>query len=257
MNRPVLFSLLVVALACGQKTSLLSSSDLIVQRMDENRLPLSARSIEMDSDIVLCRYEFRSEDCLCHSFPLLVCNGRNIGTVTVNGRIVEPVMGVHVMDDGDLCFSLSGIVHDGENTIELKSEGGVPAVCLAGDFSVLRSEDGEWYVAPEKTLSPGLVASQGLPFYSGDISYSRQYEFPEKKGRHILRVPGWEGDACKVFVNGDEFADLHSGHFKKNVSPVLNPGVNYVEIRVTCHGLPFSTDSDFRDCGLAGDFSIE
>lgn len=148
----------------------------------------------------------------------------------------------------DACFTISDHVVEGDNTVEVRSGGEVPTVYVAGDFSVFQSEVGKWYVTPEHSLSLGDLVPQGLPFYSGEISYSRQYEIPVISGRCILIIPHWEGSDCEVFVNGYKAADVSTKHFKKNIAPFLNAGFNYVEIRIAgkCNPQDFGLIEDFK-----------
>jgi hypothetical protein len=199
-------------------------SQLCVERLESNRFPLDVSDIKKDSGGVTLRYQFMSESCLCTSSPVLEC-GDN-WTLTVNGKLAEHLGG---------SFSLGGLVHEGENVIELCGNGEIEPVSICGDFDVLPWDRGGWYLTSAKVLGLGSVAEQGLPFYAGELSYARQFEVPEKVGRRILRVTRWDGPVCEIWVNGDKAVSSTRKTIRKNIGPYLKPGPNDIEVR--CRGL--------------------
>jgi hypothetical protein len=56
-----------------------------------------------------------------------------------------------------------------------------------------------------KTLSPGDWTTQGLPFYSGMVSYHGELSLKIAAGRRcFLRLPSYKGVAARVLIDGEE-----------------------------------------------------
>lgn len=193
------------------------TTDFLVECLDNNRFPLETFEIGSEGDSIVLRYSFRSEDCLCSAGTRLVMD--RDWDVSVNGM---PLHGL---------YTISGVVQEGENTVELRGSGEVPSVSLVGEFDVLSSEDG-LYLRSAKSPGFGSFSSQGL-LYDGQVSYLRQYDVPDNVGKRILRVGKWSGSCCEVYVNYDKVADVTSQHFKLDIGPYLTPGINDVEVRIS------------------------
>ena len=207
-----------------------------VERLADNTFPLTVCNITKDSAELTARYQFVSHNCLCTSFPRLLCQG----SVTMNGTpLTDPYQNSYL---------IGGIVQEGENVIEVRTSGDLSPVSLSGEFGVWADEEGGWYVDKARPLEAGLLASQGLPFYSGEVSYRRQYEVPEKVGPRILRIPSWKGEACSVWVNYQKVADVTTGRFKMDIGPYLEAGTNDIEVRISGASGTF---------GLLKDFTLE
>ena len=223
-------------------------SEICVESYDVNRLPLEISEMNSDPDEVTIRYRFVSQNCLCDSNPIFVCERPANWTVKMNGEEILPSKRQHMFDETDGCYVIGGRVLDGENVIELQGNGEISRACIAGDFNVLASDETEWLVAPSKTLKVAPLSGQGMPFYSGEVSYSRKYEAPETIGRRVLRITEWEGESCAVWVNGAKVANFAGKTLKKNIGPFLKTGENDIAIVVTVSE---------GDAGLLSEFTIE
>ena len=208
-------------------------SEICVESYDINRFPLEISEMDSDPDEVTIRYRFVSQNCLCNSNPIFVCERPANWIVKMNGEEILPSKRQHMLDEADGCYVIAGMVLDGENTIELQGNGETSRACIVGDFNVMPSDGNGWYIAPSKTLKVAPLSGQGLPFYSGEVSYSRKFEVPEKIGRRILRITEWEGESCVVWVNGAKVANFAGKTLKKNIGPFLKPGENDIEIVIT------------------------
>lgn len=206
-----------------------------VERMGDNSFPLPVCNISRDSSGVTALYQFYSSDCLCTSYPRLICQG----TATLNGTALEQIHGA---------FMIGGVVREGDNTLEVRGAGDTPSATLVGEFGVWQADEGGWQVGKARSLELGSLASQGLPFYSGEVSYRRQYEVPGKVGKRILRIPSWKGEACSVWVNYQKVAVVSPGRFKMDISPYLEAGTNDIEVRISGASGAF---------GLLKDFTLE
>lgn len=172
------------------------------------------------------RYQFMME-AVPEGLVMLAMEHPERVAISINGRPIE------LAEDGfwlDACFRKlvlpNGTLTAGENTIELSGmyahDSGLEMLYLLGNFGVRFDGDAEAsqrlvspgattpyggvFVAhgrpivtqPPKTLSLGSLAGQGLPFYSGTVSYD--FNLPGTAGE--LRLPGFGGACVKVAVDG-------------------------------------------------------
>jgi len=238
--------LIAISCSCSQSGSRFGEirpvSEICVERLDNNWFPLDQTAV-CDTSAegkLTVRYKFYSKDCLCTSCPLLVVINPESWDVKVNGEKPMPMKRVHLLDDGDACFELGGMVLNGENTITLLSStvsAEPPSAFVAGEFDVLPDEENAWLLTPAKMLGLGSWASQGMPFYRSDVAYRRTFEVPEKVGKRTLRLGEWKGTLCEVWINGEKAGEIPGKHHKLRIGSFLNPGSNEVELRVTGDGL--------------------
>lgn len=220
----------------------------MIERLDNNRFPIESHDITIEAGVTSARYTFVSQDCLCNSSAILVCRDAAHWTVTVNGKEMTPSKNLHLLDGGDGCYVISGLVRDGENVVELRGNGKVSPITIAGEFDLRPVEEGGWCVVPAKAPELGILALQGMPSYSGEVSYRQEFEVPGKVGKRILRIPDWKGTSCVVWVNGKKVVEPSGKPFKKDIGPFLNPGQNEVDVCIA------GIDGDF---GLMKDFTLE
>ena len=121
---------------------------------------------------------------------------------------------------------------------------------LAGDFNVVPASGTGWRLVPAETPEPGPWTSQGMPFYSWDVAYRRQFEVPEEVGERVLRLGKWKGTVCEVWVNGTYAGLIFLKPYELNIGKFLQPGENQVE--VICVG-----SRPGADYGLYEEFTID
>ncbi|MHC4741207.1 MAG: glycosyl hydrolase [Planctomycetota bacterium] len=91
----------------------------------------------------------------------------------------------------------------GENTLELTvefdEEKNIEAVYIIGDFGVKLEKTRKILTTLPKKLSADSVVGQGLPFYSGSITYRIPVKNRPAEGEKILlRLKGFEGACAKI-----------------------------------------------------------
>lgn len=231
-------------------------SELSIERMGINRLPLECSGVSREGDQLTLRYRFESEGCLCTTEPILSFTEPQQWTALVNGVDVEPVR-MRLQQNEEARFDISGFLHDGENMIELRGSGELPAVTLSGEFDVVPSEQGGWRVKGEGVLELGSLVSQGLSYFAGSVAYNRRFEVPMRVGKRILRLSGWQADSCSLWVNYEKVADVTTESFEMNIGPYLNPGTNDVVVRLSARQPASSEGRNPEDFGLFEAFTLE
>ena len=127
----------------------------------------------------------------------------------------------------------------GENTVELalrvrsKSDGLVDLLKLTGSFSV-ESREGRQYIAPPVTsLVCGDWVGQGLPYYSGAVTYCTEIDVPAAwEGKETYLCADIGSDVLECFVNG-KTAGVRLWKPYRLALGQLKPGNNTIGIKVT------------------------
>ena len=126
---------------------------------------------------IILRYDFYTE--VIPAELSMAMEGLNqVVNMTINGQTINPVScGKWI----DICFDRIKVPAEflvpGENILEITCDfertGGIEAVYLLGNFGVSLWDENKRAVLTElpKTLAIGDITSQGLPFYSGKLSY--------------------------------------------------------------------------------------
>jgi hypothetical protein len=97
----------------------------------------------------------------------------------------------------------------GENTITMQCDynenhPGLEIVYLLGQFGARMLKDNLNEITPfPETLKLGDWTEQGLPFYSGAVSYTKTCSVKFEKGQKVfISVPDYNGVAVRIYVNG-------------------------------------------------------
>ena len=127
------------------------------------------------------------------------CNGRAVEIPRETAWIIDPCLRRIPLP--------AGAIQPGTNRIELATaftpEIDLEAIYLAGDFGVSLGCQRPALVALPATLQPCDVVSQGLPFYSGTISYAIPLPGPTDSGTMLRLETGVFGGAlAKVRFEG-------------------------------------------------------
>ncbi len=100
------------------------------------------------------------------------------------------------------------VLREGKNTLKLQGpydqEAGLEAVYLLGDFAVTLM-DSEPYL--KRSLDPGFGdwTRQGMPFYSGAMTYRKKLELEKSPNCSGVRVafPDFRGACARVLIDGE------------------------------------------------------
>jgi hypothetical protein len=100
------------------------------------------------------------------------------------------------------------LVRKGTNVLRLTTRygaahPGLEIVYLLGTFGVRLENDTPVVAGAIEKLALGSVTTQGLPFYSGNLTYrATAPDAPKPDHRYFVRVPAYAGVAVRVLVDG-------------------------------------------------------
>lgn len=120
--------------------------------------------------------------------------------IIINGSEVIPMPTQNwLTDPSDIAADVSSLLQDGENTIQVVSQKKLlEPVRFAGDFDVVMSE-----VVTIRSLGKRdmFALEKSMPFYSGTVTYTADFELSEQPERIELNLAGTR-DSAAVYVNG-------------------------------------------------------
>jgi hypothetical protein len=158
-------------------------------------------------------------------------------SVSVNGTEVKPEAGKWWLDRSFGIFNIGSSLKTGDNAISLKTSpmtvhAEVEPIYILGDFSVSPAEKGWDIEAPVQVYSTGSWKTQGMPFYSWGISYSREFNVENTDGNWEVALGKWNGTVAEVKVNGQSSTAIAFPPYHSDVSGLIKQGVNKIEVTV-------------------------
>jgi hypothetical protein len=130
----------------------------------------------------------------------------------------------------------------GENLIALRlvvtnpTDGLLDLLKLMGDFSLAPLGEGAQAYrieAPCSSVSPAPWTAQGYPHFSGRAIYRKRFELPESFGdQRVFVEPQMDDDVLEVLVNGQSAGVRLWAPYQIEVTGLLKPGENMLELRV-------------------------
>jgi hypothetical protein len=158
-------------------------------------------------------------------------------TVSVNGAEVTPEEGKWWLDRSFGVYNISALVKQGENTLTVKTSpmkihAEVETVYILGDFSVEPAAKGWIITPPQKEYKTGSWLSQGLPFYSWGMTYSKEFEIEKPEGRYEVALGEWKGTVTEIFVNGKTAGIIAFPPYRLDITAYIGKGRSRVEVKV-------------------------
>lgn len=158
----------------------------------------------------------------------------------VNGHPVEETPARSAFDAQMKALDITHYVQPGDNLIALRlvvtgpTDGLLDLVKLVGRFRVLPGPEGQpALAAPDSAVQPGDWTVQGYPFYSGVGSYCTRFTLPEAfAGQRVFLKPDLYDDTLEVLVNGQSAGVRLWPPYEIEVTSLLQPGENTLELRV-------------------------
>ncbi len=177
-------------------------------------------------------------------------------SVFVNGK-QAPKTTKHVANAGFQSFEIGPLVTRGQNGIRVEAThtGGAihipPAPAgprLVGSFSLGQAR--EELQPPRSRIRSGSWTEQGYPYYSGTCLYRQTVEIPPfLRGQRVVIRADQPGDLVEFVVNGASAGVRAWAPYQVDITALVEPGPNLVEIKVT-NSLANALFSEARPSGL-------
>jgi len=159
--------------------------------------------------------------------------------IAVNGNLLSNDMECGWWCDPSLCrLPVDPIMlHYGINEITLKmcydETCGLEFVYLLGDFGVVAMNEGNTLIAAPRTLRLGDWVPQGLPYYSGPLTYITEFEMSSTSADKVfLCLPEFRGVAAVAYINGKRAGVIGFPPYETEITIQLQSGKNMVAIEI-------------------------
>lgn len=118
--------------------------------------------------------------------------------------------------------------------VNKRTDGILDLLKILGDFALKKTEDRYIIAQRPPTIAVGDWTKSGYPFYSGTMTYRTEFEVPGEytTGAVFLEVECGD-DVLEVSVNGSPGRVVPWHPYRIEISGLLRPGKNSVELRVT------------------------
>ena len=182
-------------------------------------------------------YHFNVKGDFDYSSFRAVVERPELWSVSVNGTEIRHEEGKWWLDRAFGIFNIGSYVKNGENSISLKASpmkvnAEIEPVYITGDFSVISAAKGWTIEPPVKTLTTGSWKNQGMPFYSWEVTYSKEYQVEKPEGRYQISLNDWKGTIAEVYVNGQKATVIAFPPYQSDVTDFLKSGNNKIEVKV-------------------------
>lgn len=227
-------------------------------------------------------YHFTTTSGVDKTNMKLVVEQAALYNITLNGQEVKASKETWLDPDFN-CIEIEKYVRTGENEVKLSinhfdNHCDPSPVYILGNFTLEPAEKG-WNIIPAGGVTTGSWKSQGLPFYSESVKYTK-YTSIDNPGDYEIELPEWYGTVAEVLVNGKSLGVIQSQPYTKKIQ--LEAGKN--EVSVVVYGslknvfgphhiyargwmrptafrkgkktMPPGNEYDFLDYGLMKDFEI-
>ncbi len=145
------------------------------------------------------------------------------------------------------------LLRNGKNELLLEcsyseAHPGLEYIYLLGSFGIELNGLKQTVSAPVKSLKIGNWCSQGLPFYSGNITYKCRIKANLKTGERIfVKLPEYRGACAKLFVNGQEAGVVAWEPNELDITDFVEAGANELMIEIfssrrNSHGPLFNSE---------------
>lgn len=183
------------------------------------------------------RFHFTVDESLDTGLPLKLSVERpDVFKVYVNGELAQPIENEWWLDPEFGLYDISGMYEHGQNNVLLEVSpmsvfAELEPIYVIGDFALEPQEKG-WKISPANDdLKTGSWAAQGLPMYSGIMSYSKSVNLDEAQD-YTVKLNEWFGTVSSVDVNGEEVGIIGWKPYQLDISEFLQPGNNEITVNV-------------------------
>jgi hypothetical protein len=182
-------------------------------------------------------YRFNIKGDFGYSSMKAVVERPDLWQVTVNGTELKPEDGRWWLDRSFGVFEIGKVVKPGNNTITLKTSpmkihAEIEPVYIVGDFSVVSADKGWAIEKPSSLYVLGSWKTQGLPFYSWGVTYSKEFNIANADGKWEVAFGRWNGTMAEVSVNGKLAPIVAFPPYKSDISGLIKTGKNTIDVKV-------------------------
>jgi alpha-L-rhamnosidase len=182
-------------------------------------------------------YHFSVKGIFNFSAIKAVVERPELWTIAVNRVEVKPEIGKWWLDRSFGVFNIGTAVKTGENIITLKTSpmkihAEVEPVYIVGDFSVKPAEKGWDIEAAPSLYTTGTWETQGLPFYSWGVTYSKEFKIENADGKWEVALNKWNGTMAEVTVNGQDANIIAFPPYHSDITGLIKPGINKIDVKV-------------------------
>ena len=90
-----------------------------------------------------------------------------------------------------------------------------------------------WTIEPPvSAYSTGSWKSQGLPFYSWGVTYSKEFDISDTGGKWEVDLGNWNGTVAEVLVNGQPATTIAFPPYHSDITGLVKTGKNKIEIKI-------------------------
>ena len=168
----------------------------------------------------------------------LVAERPELWTVQINGLKVNPLPGQWWLDHSFGVFQIDRQLKTGKNIVSLscrpmKIHAETEPVYILGEFSVVPTEKG-WSIRPPlASVKKGSWKTQGLPFYSWDMIYRKNFNIGSMSTYYEVGLDDWQGTVAEVYANGKHAGTIILPTDRIPVTDLIREGDNQIEVRIT------------------------
>lgn len=192
-------------------------------------------AVEEEPIIHTIHLRFRIQSDIAYEGAMLAIEEAEKLKLKWNGKEIENTVTGWYADKAIKTVALP-IIEVGENVLEADIPFGkrtaVEWAYLLGDFGVEINGRSTKIVAARKELSFGNITTQGLPFYTGNITYHIPVE--TRGGQVTVKSKRYRGALQTVSIDGGEEIPMIASPYELNTGQI-NPGKHTVDITLYGH----------------------
>lgn len=182
-------------------------------------------------------YHFTVKDKFDYSTMKLVAERPEIFKVKINGETLSATPGAWWLDRSFGVYSIGDKVKQGINTIEMSVSpmsiyAEIEPLYVIGDFSVVPEKKGWSITTPVEKLTLGSWKEQKQPFYSWEVSYTKEYKIDDINRPYAVQLNAWKGTVAEVYVNDVKAGIIAFDPYRLDITSLLKQGKNIIEVRV-------------------------